>query len=882
MAKVKMKSSKTSLSLIISSLLLGSVSVLADDINITQANKAGISFTGENIVNDKNITSNLKVNLGDYVKGISATNDDDDGDIVDNKTIENQGDINLKISTTQTGTKDYEDDAIAALGISLNKVINNSKILNKGNISTDVTANTLAYANGIEVVLHESKLTDSTITNEGTIVAVAKANKAGSIGILSEDYTARSTIINSGNITAKASGKDANAEAIDLETVEYLTMTNNGTIHAEVTSNNLIDSAGIRIGSITNSTITNGANGVISSYGYGSASDTTVVALNPGEKASATNIQNDGKIEAKLNDMLDNKALSFMIDDAKNITLVNSGKMYGNISLGANSSYNTKFNNKGLIVLPHNANKNASIFIKYEEDKPLKKVSLQPNFADFRNSGTIIVGAKKSSNGIENTQIKAKNATFEAGSKFGVYIAPNSLAFNSGDRLSEVFKVDGTLNGVENITTIKGDLSNISEDRIKSELEAIKSTYKLSALLDVKVEKVGENQIDLIVTTNSVAGTIIENTNSGNVSKITLEVAEIFDTIRANPSKYPALSTVLAQVDNVQYAKDVVSALNSFTPTTALAVSNIANSVTSSISNVVSTRLASLQNSSGLNSGDDMLVDNNRLWIKTYGSLGKQQNKDSINGFDLKTYGLALGYDKEYKDGQIIGLATSYTNGKLDVNGLSHKTDVDAYTFVAYGSNLLKDDKTTVSYQASHTWQKNDSKRAVFTGDTANAKFTAKTFALDVKLAHKMAINDKLVLEPNVGLSYTRVSNPSFTESGAGALNLKTEKFSSTETLAKVGTNFAYSLNSNSTLNANVGVGYDLKGDKTSIKSSFAGTDLSFDSKGIDNGRWQYQAGVGYDYSLNKNSNVNLSYNYQGKGSKFTNNVVALDYVYKF
>ena len=67
------------------------------------------------------------------------------------------------------------------------------------------------------------------------------------------------------------------------------------------------------------------------------------------------------------------------------------------------------------------------------------------------------------------------------------------------------------------------------------------------------------------------------------------------------------------------------------------------------------------------------------------------------------------------------------------------------------------------------------------------------------------------------------------------------------------------------------------------MKIMFAGASgVSFDTNGIDNGRWQYQAGIGYDVNLNNQNNLNFSYKYQGEGSKYNNNVVSLDYIYKF
>lgn len=56
------------------------------------------------------------------------------------------------------------------------------------------------------------------------------------------------------------------------------------------------------------------------------------------------------------------------------------------------------------------------------------------------------------------------------------------------------------------------------------------------------------------------------------------------------------------------------------------------------------------------------------------------------------------------------------------------------------------------------------------------------------------------------------------------------------------------------------------KNDNNIVTSSFAGAPgVSFDTNGIDNGRWQYQAGLGYDLNLDNKNNMNFSYKYHEK-----------------
>jgi len=359
---------------------------------------------------------------------------------------------------------------------------------------------------------------------------------------------------------------------------------------------------------------------------------------------------------------------------------------------------------------------------------------------------------------------------------------------------------------------------------------------------------------------------------AGNTQGNAKNVSQVLDKLRTDPT----LGSLVAKLDTLN-AADLNRALDTLTPTIAAAISNTSSQISSSVSNVISSRLGS-----GANSGDEMVLGNSTLWTKLYGSLGEQKEKDGINGFDLKTYGLGLGYENEYKDGQLLGTGLFYTNANVDINGVSQKTDVDAYSIALYGNNLLKDNKTTIYYQSAYTWQKNDSKRDLFDGTQANAKFTTKILSLDLGVGHKININESLHMEPKLGVTYKHYSNPNYSETGSSA-NITTNKFTSSELLGNAELNMGYKINDFSKITALAGVGYDFKNDNNIVTSSFsAAPSNSFDTKGIDNGRWKYVAGLGYDVDVNNQNNINLSYNFQGEGSKYTNHGLALNYRYKF
>ncbi|MCT7566662.1 autotransporter domain-containing protein [Aliarcobacter butzleri] len=886
---MKIDYSKTSkVSFLLSTILLGAVSLSATnldnqilEINNTNTYDYGLQIESSN---KSKVINNGILNITNDWTAINAKE-------INNSSIINNGNINII-----GNNNDVNINGIDVLNLQDSSVKNSGNIT--ANLNSDATINGIVIRNAQNSSVNNSGLIDlksvgddlylqgihldgwtnpnttnnstknvisSEIINDKNIVISTKGRLSSALGISAYDIEiGDSQIINNGKISVNAEGTYTTAEGIALEEFNNSQIVNTGVIEANTDGTTRNDAIGIWIDDVYNTQIEN--SGIISvNANTENLKSTLAESIGVGNFQNST-LTNNGIIEATINNKLDKQGIAISNDKMdSNSTIINTkdGKIYGNVLMNVHNVTNNdgKFINEGFISLPYNAYKNTSFTIDGEN------INFQPNFGNLVNSGTIEIGAYKDSEGnIENTQILAKTATFEKGSKMQVDVVAGSKAFVKGDTLSEVVTATDKLK-INDLTLNQTKLADNS------------------ATLDFEY-KYNNNQLDLVVSNVKKLSDIVDdkddnkenNTDNKNVVN-KLSVAKTLDEFRNNQSLYPKMGAVLSKIDTLSTNNEVVKAINSIVPTTSFV--NTSSQITSSVSNIISNRLGNIK--SGLNSGDEIIVDSNRVWIKAFGSLGDQKDKDSISGFDLKTYGLGLGYDKEYKEDQIIGLATFYTNANVETNGVNHENDVDAYSIVAYGSNLLVDEKTTIYYQGSYTWQNNDSKRELFTGEQANADFTSKTVALDLKVGHKININDKFAVEPNIGTTYRHFTNPSYNESGAGALNIQSERFTSSEFIGNIGTDFEYKLTPDSKLTATIGAGYDFKDDDNIVTSSFAGASgVSFDTKGIDNGRWNYIAGVGYDVNLDSQNNLNLQYNYQGEGSKYSNNVISLNYMYKF
>ena len=692
---------------------------------------------------------------------------------------------------------------------------------------------------------------NSEIINDKDILVSSKGKLVSSYGITSYDFNINdSQIINNGTISVSSEGVYADSAGMELDSLYNSQIINKGTIKADSTVINnsedesFADSFAIIIDHSNNSKIENNGSILVNSNKKNEKLTAYAEAISI-EEANSLTLENSGTIKSTINNKLDKEAVAILFVNSDKSTVLNKagGEIHGSVILYGD----TTFNNKGSIYLPYNANSKTFRTFDDNDGKGEQTISFQPNFGNFTNSGTIEIGAFKNKNDIiENTQILTKTATFDTGSKMQVAVVEGSKAFVKGDTLSKVVTATDKLT-INDLTLNQTKLADNS------------------ATLDFKYE-IKNNSLDLVVSKVNAFE------EAGNTQGNATNVSQVLNKLRTDPN----LGSLVAKLDTLN-AADLNRALDTLTPTIAAAISNTSSQITSSVSNVISSRLGS-----GANSGDEMVLGNSTLWTKLYGSLGEQKEKDGINGFDLKTYGLGLGYENEYKDGQLLGTGLFYTNANVDINGVSQKTDVDAYSIALYGNNLLKDNKTTIYYQGAYTWQKNDSKRDLFDGTQANAKFTTKILSLDLGVGHKININESLHMEPKLGVTYKHYSNPNYSETGSSA-NITTNKFTSSELLGNAELNMGYKINDFSKITALAGVGYDFKNDNNIVTSSFsAAPSNSFDTKGIDNGRWKYVAGLGYDVDVNNQNNINLSYNFQGEGSKYTNHGLALNYRYKF
>ena len=714
------------------------------------------------------------------------------------------------------------------LGIS---VILSAFLVSQGNAV--VTGTTLVYDNGIP-------MTDNTVAN----IISSNGQDENVLGM--EHHCQSTPCSNSAAITVSTTGVSSEANGIQSWNHTNKLFTNTGTVSVSTTG----------IGSE--------AYGIRSYYMGGSFANSGTVNVNISDSDSkaygmflvtdGTNtFNNSGTVSAKIGGELSANAYAISTFDdggTLNITNTTTGKLLGNIRAGEDGSAKLVLTNNGLVSLPH--------------DAYLGNAARVETFTQGA-TGTLQIGLMSDNSGEDDlsySQLKvAGTATIDAASKIDVDVKTisghQSLLLNK------------TLGGVIQAGTLVAPTTLKVTDN--------------SQLLDFQYVK-NVNNVDLLIVqgtnSNGDAVTIKSSTTEGGGNSNASAAASALQSIQ--DSGIPAgMTSYFSSLNGLSTSSQVAQAVASTTPQATAATATVSTQIINDIQGIVEMRQNSVVGNSGLNSGDIAFRDQN-LWIKPFGSKGTQDNKDGINGFDVKAYGFGIGYDTEVSPKQRVGAAFFYTDAKADVNGMPQTSDMNAYTALIYG-NVPLNDNTDFLYQTGYSWQKIQTDRTVIpTYDHATADYTSNMAFLDLKMMQNYKINNTISIRPLVETTYRHYTTPSYSENGSD-VSLNVDKSTSTQFILGGGAIVDYKLGSESKLVSEFHLGYDFHHDANSVTASFADApSIKFDTVGIDNGGWQYNVGLGYEMINILGGEINFMYNYQAQGVSFDNHTLSAKYVFKF
>lgn len=726
----------------------------------------------------------------------------------------------------------YSDSRAYAYGVYVRGDLSGS-LTNSGTISANatVTYNSSAYAYGVYV----SGDLSGSLTNHGTISATSITTGTDTYAKAFGVYLSgglSGTLSNSGSISASANGvtslSAAFAYGVYLSGTMGGTLSNSGSINA--TANNDYSRAyayGVYANSPLNGTLEN--LGTISAIANGGSSRGGAYGIYA--RTLNGTLENSGTIRATgLGEVLDSNVYSIYADGGEG-TINNQagGLLDGQIYAGSNMYGAINVINDGTINTRLN---DSFVGGTYTQGA----------------TGVLTIGVADGGEGNTYGSLTAGGAvTLAAGTTIRVNAAPSNTLVAT-DVLTNV---------------ISGSSLSMSTVRVADNLMA----------LNFVASDGGEGGVNLTAnataTGMSSVAAAVQAAGQGGLSGAAGALDGLLASIDSQPKELQDLLYSLGSSASSQEAANIVSQVQ---PLMSGGMSQATFGAMHG-SNLV------VQNQMGPNLGGasgDLVLGDKRVWVKPFGSWADQSDRKGTTGYDAKTYGVVVGADAMISDTNRIGAAFAYSRSNVDGNSsvAVQNADIDSYQGIFYGSHAV-DARTEVNFQLDAGFHNNEGRRHVGTS-VAKSDYDSVSAHAGVGLVRTMKVNDKTTFMPSVRADYSWIEADSYSENGAGALNLNVGKASADELILAVDGKLLHSLSDQTKVTANIGLGYDVINDQTSITAAFAGAPTaSFVTKGIDASPWLVRGGLGLVYQAGPQTQITARYDVEGR-EDFSNQTASI------
>ncbi|WP_169545771.1 autotransporter outer membrane beta-barrel domain-containing protein [Sneathiella aquimaris] len=274
---------------------------------------------------------------------------------------------------------------------------------------------------------------------------------------------------------------------------------------------------------------------------------------------------------------------------------------------------------------------------------------------------------------------------------------------------------------------------------------------------------------------------------------------------------------------------------------------------------VASKRLAALRSGkqyasadqTGFSSGDTGMAK--AAWIKPFGNWAEQDARDGVAGFTARTYGLAVGLDTELAQGFTLGGSFAYANSDVDGKGAGDsQVDINSYQVTVYGDYTT--DAFYIEGMLGYAHNSNDGKRKFTFGGLdrqANSDYNSSQYMASIGGGVPVQIKGNAYITFEAGLDYTHVNTDSYTETGAGNLNLNVDSDNIDALIASLGARVHTRMKQGEGVlipEFNAGVSYDLSGDEAVATATYTGGGAAFKTTGADVEELAGNVGFGMTY----------------------------------
>lgn len=758
--------------------------------------------------------------------------------------IESQGDAIYVANTSQINGSITNSGTISSGGAGI--VVSRSAII--GDVTNTAAGKITAAGHGIRFTNggDPTRPRVAYVTNAGSIITTA-----GGIGISLDTTDVNGAVLNSGTINA-----DGDGISIVDATIVSGKLTNSNTITSAAGHGININGTTVRIGDITNEagasiTAANGSALLINGSDTGTiANDGTLsgdYAINITDNAHSRILNNTGilngsiKIDRTTLNLNNGSVASGKIGGTNGVvnidTNISTSEEYGvddgtlaavnlasgrafTVLGGANKIFDTNaFSNNGTLRIVGNPSTSAVMTVTGDYTQGANALlSIDAQFPTIRSAINV-----------------AGTANFDPNARIHLNITGNEFDFAGGAVVQNVVSA-GTLNATTFDVTDSSYLYNFNAV-IQGQ------TVSLHSLRD---------------TTNSVSGAVASGGNK-TAQGASQALEEI---ISGTPGQ--DMQTVINALGSLSSAKEVADAVSQTLPTLTGGSTTAMLQTMSTTGKVIQARNS--QNT-GLSSGDGIIGDNN-AWAKPFGTWSNQKQDDGVVGYDADTYGIIAGYDNSVSDDMRLGVALSYARTDVESDDSRNKMDIDSYQASLYGSYAMGP-KTEANFQLGGGYNNADSKRTINFGGidrVADGDISGYAVQAGAGVGHSIDIGRGATFTPSARVDYALIHNQSYTETGAGGLNLNVKSQTTDQLIPSVSGKLGYEYAKGLSLDLNAGVGYDVLNERNSVTASYVGGGSAFLTEGMEPSPWVVRSGAGLTYNATEDLDITIRYDREDRG----------------
>lgn len=251
----------------------------------------------------------------------------------------------------------------------------------------------------------------------------------------------------------------------------------------------------------------------------------------------------------------------------------------------------------------------------------------------------------------------------------------------------------------------------------------------------------------------------------------------------------------------------------------------------------------------------------NALWGHAFGAGINQDQRELVDGYDARLYGVMAGYDNWIASNTRLGVALGYANTAIDGQGFTaqNRTDIDSLLLELYGS--VKGSGWYIAGRTGFAWHTIDTTRVLTVPfkDEATGSHDGQQFNASVEFGAPMGTSGA-VITPIASLTYSNLDQDGYTERSGAGMALTVGGQTNESLVSGLGLKALVAIARDTAIEGRAVWMHEFLDTNQSVAAAFAAGGDTFTASGPDVGRDTALLGVGMIANVESNTTFQMNY----------------------